>query len=79
MAELPRCSECGAYINCFSGFDSIGWRCSLCGAYCEYVKQEARRFSKPTAREQLPELNSQVFEALCPEYDLKSVRDGAVI
>eukprot|EP00892_Ulva_mutabilis_P001550 jgi/Ulvmu1/11396/UM075_0058.1 len=76
MADLPRCSECGAYINCFCGFDSVGWRCSVCGAYSEYVKKEARRYSKPAAREQLPELNSQVFEALCPEYDLKSVRDG---
>lgn len=78
MADIPRCSECGAYINCYSGLDSIGWRCSVCGAYSEYVQNQIRKYSKPAVRETQPELQRHVFEALCPSYDSQSVREGSM-
>jgi hypothetical protein len=77
VADIPRCSECGAYINCFCGLDSIGWRCAVCGAYSEYLNTQSRRFGKAVAREQLPELQRQIYEFLCPTYDAQSVKDGA--
>lgn len=76
MADIPRCSECGAYINCYCGLDSIGWRCSVCGAYSEYVQQQIRKYSQPAIRETQPELQRHVYEALCPSYDSQSVREG---
>ena len=76
LADIPRCSECGAYINCYSGLDSIGWRCSICGAYSEYVQNQIRKYSKPAIRETQPELQKHIFEALCPSYDSQSVREG---
>ena len=76
MADIPRCSECGAYINCYCGLDSIGWRCSVCGAYSEYVQNQIRRYSQPAIRETQPELQRHVYEALCPSYDSQSVREG---
>jgi hypothetical protein len=79
MADIPRCSECGAYINCYSGLDSIGWRCSVCGAYSEYVQNQIRKYSKPAIRETQPELQRHVYEALCPSYDSQSVREGVCL
>jgi Sec23/Sec24 zinc finger len=76
MADIPRCSECGAYINCYSGLDSIGWRCSVCGTYSEYTHTQGRKYSKPAAREQQAELHRHVFEALCPAYNSQAVQEG---
>lgn len=76
LADLPRCSDCGAYLNCFNGVDMVGFRCALCGAYCDWTQKESRRYGSPQARERQLELHRQVFEVACPDYDDKAVQEG---
>jgi hypothetical protein len=76
LAQLPRCSECGAYLNCFNGVDMIGFRCALCGTYSDWTQKEARRYASPHMRDRQTELHRQVFEVSCPDYDDEAVQEG---
>jgi hypothetical protein len=76
LADVPRCTECGAYLNCFNQVDMIGFRCSLCGTYTEWVQRHAGKYSRPQARDKQVELVRQVYEVACPDYDDEVVQEG---
>lgn len=78
LKDLARCSECGAYLNCFNVVDAVGFRCHLCGAYNEWSPAHVRKYNRPQLRDKQVELVQQVYEAACPDYDDQVVQDGAV-
>ena len=47
VSNVPRCTDCGAYLNTFNAVDMIGFRCSLCGGYTEWTGNQSRRYGRP--------------------------------
>lgn len=47
VSNVPRCAECGAYLNTFNAVDMIGFRCALCGGYTEWTGTQSQRYGRP--------------------------------
>ena len=79
LADIPRCSSCGAYLNCFNAVDMIGFRCSICSNYTEWTSKQSKRYGRTQARDQRRELVQHVYEVLCPDIDDQATQQGMLL
>ena len=77
--DIPRCTHCGAYLNCFNATDMIGFRCGVCRSYMEWNARQAKQYGEAKGRHRRVELMGQLYEAVCPDYDDDLVRQGAAL